>query len=136
MSSNIDPNMFNKFIVADEDDEGVTRNQFMELLKQNDSCVLIFKFGATWCQPCKMIKPLIQKLIEKYSHEKLILMDIDVDESFDLFAFLKTKKMVSGVPTLLGYFPDNDHYAPNCSISGTNPSLIETFFKQCHDKCL
>ena len=137
MCDRVDPSIFNRLIVTSDDEaNGITRNQFMELLKQNDSCVLIFKFGATWCQPCKRIIPVIEHLSKQYLNEKIILIDVDVDDSFDLFAFLKSKKMVYGVPTLLGYFPDNDHYAPDCSISGTNPGEIEAFFKQCYNKSL
>ena len=31
------------------------RNVFFELLKINPG-VFVFKFGAEWCKPCKMIK--------------------------------------------------------------------------------
>ena len=57
------------------------------------------------CAPCKVIGPKVKNMVlekaeQLKSHEnKFIYIEVDVDECFDLYAFLKSKKMVRGIPT-------------------------------------
>jgi thioredoxin 1 len=46
--------------------------------------ILIIKFGAEWCGPCKKIAPTYKKFISK-SANNIICADIDVDDSIDLY---------------------------------------------------
>ena len=55
-------------------------------------------------------------------------IEIDIDESTDIFAFLKQKKMVRGVPTLFLYRQGKDNYIPDESVSGTNNVELDYFF--------
>ena len=68
----------------------VSREEFQDLLDNNDG-VIIFKFGATWCRPCKAIKSHVETCVEKLP-ENIYCLDLDVDDSFDLYAYLKSKK--------------------------------------------
>ena len=61
----------------------------------------------------------------------VLCADVDVDESFDLFAFLKQKKMVKGIPAMLAYEKGNHSYPPDESISGTDEKDLDDFFKRC-----
>ena len=61
----------------------------------------------------------------------MYIYNVDVDECFDVYAFLKQKKMISGIPTLLAYKKGNTFFAPDASISGTNESDINNFFDAC-----
>ena len=71
------------------------RYVFLELLKMNPG-VFIFKFGAEWCAPCKMIKKYIDNVsLVLPANETIFIYNVDVDECFDLYAYLKQKKMVS-----------------------------------------
>jgi len=107
-----------------------TREVFLELLKINPG-VFVFKFGAEWCKPCKMIKKHIDDISLVIPDNLIYIYSVDVDECFDLFAFLKQKKMVSGIPTLLAYKKGNTLFAPDASVSGTNESDINIFFNTC-----
>tara|TARA_B110000285_G_C15032769_1_gene567630 strand:+ start:140 stop:496 length:357 start_codon:yes stop_codon:yes gene_type:complete len=108
------------------------RNAFMELIRANQGTI-VFKFGAEWCEPCKNIKDVVEtqvaEALRKRPDGSLQFFDVDVDECFDLYAFLKTKKMVRGIPVMLKYDRENDSYAPDGSISGTDHKEIETFFR-------
>ena len=47
-----------------EQEKIVTRDQFMNAILNNKS-VLILKFGANWCRPCKTIEPNVQTFKNK-----------------------------------------------------------------------
>ena len=105
-----------------------TRTDFATLMENNPG-ILIFKFTADWCGPCKKIKD--------YSYKKsndlpdyITMMEVDVDECFDLYAFLKHKKMVNGIPVFLAYAKGVNE-GPIASITGASLPDIETFFATC-----
>jgi thioredoxin 1 len=54
-----------------------TEEEFNKL-KDIDKLILI-KFGASWCGPCKQVKPHLEKIAE--SESNLIIVDIDVEET-------------------------------------------------------
>lgn len=107
------------------------RDVFFELLKMNPG-VFVFKFGAEWCTPCKAIKKYIDNVsLVIPNNNTIYIYSVDVDECFDLYAYLKQKKMVSGIPTLLAYKKGNTFFAPDASISGTSESDLNHFFNTC-----
>lgn len=61
----------------------------------------IVDFYASWCGPCKILSPIMEKLSKKYE-DKVNFYKIDVDESSDLANTLKIK----GIPTLI-FFKDS-----------------------------
>jgi len=89
---------------------------------------LIVKFSATWCEPCKKIHDYCVNQFNSFDDTKVLCIEIDIDDSFDIFAFLKQKKMVRGVPTLFLYRKGKDNYIPDESISGTNNTDLTYFF--------
>ena len=105
-----------------------TRNDFASLL-QNNPGILIFKFTADWCGPCKKIKEYSYKKSNDLP-EYITILEIDVDECFDLYAFLKHKKMVNGIPVFLAYARGVTE-APIASVTGSGVADIETFFAAC-----
>ena len=106
------------------------RDIFFEMLKLNPG-VFIFKFGAEWCGPCKAIKKYIDNVSLVLPTNTMYIYNVDVDECFDLFAYLKQKKMITGIPTLLAYKKGNTHFAPDASISGTSEADLAHFFNTC-----
>ena len=108
-----------------------TRDVFLQLLKMNPG-VFVFKFGAEWCKPCQMIKKHIDNVsLVLPANNTIFIYSVDVDECFDLYAYLKQKKMVSGIPALLVYKKGNSYFVPDASISGTNESDLNNFFNTC-----
>ena len=106
------------------------RNEFLSFLKYRNYNLLIIKFGAEWSGPCLKINKLINDFY-KSCDNNIICADINIDNSFDLYAYLKHKKMISGIPTILCYYPENTSYIPDDSISGTNVKDINDFFDRC-----
>lgn len=42
--------------------------------------LVLVDFYATWCGPCKMIAPVLEKLQQELS-DKLVVLKVDVDEN-------------------------------------------------------
>ena len=105
------------------------REAFFNLLKHNTG-LIILKLGATWCGPCKTIQHVVHAFFAS-SPVDVICCDIDVDKSFDFYSFLKSKKMVNGIPVLLCYKKGNDTFIPDDMITGTEPGPLNNFFKRC-----
>ena len=109
---------------------------FIQFLATNPG-VIIVKFGATWCGPCKMISVqthgYMHDITAKYPNN-VICCDIDVDESFDLYATLKQKKMVSGIPAILCWYAGNNTIIPDDSTIGADLNQIKQLFLRCAAK--
>ena len=106
------------------------RNDFLAILKSNQG-VMIFKYTADWCKPCKTIKTLVYSHFETLSSENTRCFEVDIDDNFDLFAYMKTKKMMKGIPTLMAYKQGTTSFIPDDSISGTDVNEIIAFFSRC-----
>ena len=94
--------------------------------------IIIIKFGADWCGPCQKIKDTVYDWFGQMP-QNVICADIDVDENLELYAALKSKKMVNGIPIILAYYGhEKDHwYIPDDSVSGTDQNEINNFFNRC-----
>jgi thioredoxin 1 len=110
------------------------RAHFAEVLQKNPG-LFIVKFGAEWCGPCKKIEGLVHEWFEQ-TNEKVQCAVIDVDEAFDVYAFLKSKKMVNGIPAILCYEKGNVNYVPNDVVIGADPEQVGLFFKRCLQKVM
>ena len=58
--------------------------------------VVLVDFFATWCMPCKMVAPVIEKVAESYAG-KVTVGKVDIDEEPDLAAAYN----VQSVPSIL-----------------------------------
>ena len=105
------------------------RKEFFDSLETNPG-VIIVKFGADWCGPCKIIEKDIHHYFETMP-DTIQCANIDVDKSFDLYAFMKSKKIVKGIPTIICYYKGNTHYIPDDVVVGTDLIELHTFFNQC-----
>lgn len=105
------------------------RNDFLKLLKLNPGLVIV-KLGASWCGPCKKIAHLVDAFFAS-SPPDVICADIDVDDSIDLYSYLKTKRMVNGIPVILMYKRGNVSFIPDDSVTGADPGALDAFFKRC-----
>lgn len=58
----------------------ITENEFAEV---KDKDVAVIDFSATWCGPCKMIAPVLEKVSEEMDG-KVAFYNVDVDENPEL----------------------------------------------------
>ena len=111
--------------------DGITG--FNEILAKNTG-IVILKLGATWCGPCKQIAPLVHGLMHQITSvygDKVVCCDIDVDENFELYAFLKNKKMINGIPAILCWKAGNVSFIPDDTALGSNVMEINLLFNRC-----
>lgn len=77
----------------------LTKDTFDEQVAKSDVPVLV-DFWASWCGPCKMIAPVIDKLADEYAG-RLKVCKVNVDEE----GVLSAEHMVMSIPTLI-FFKD------------------------------
>lgn len=123
--------------VIDQEIEGI--DEFKNILHSAkiSKNVVVLKFSANWCKPCKIAKPFIDAEISKMS-KNILFYTVDIDEQLDIYIKLKSKKMINGIPSLIAWYPNNKNiesewYIIDNSVSGTNEAQIIGFFKQCND---
>lgn len=108
--------------------------KFKDVLRENPGVVII-KFGAEWCAPCKKIERQVLTRMAQMPNN-LQSMVIDVDDCFEVYAFMKSKKMVKGIPAILAYHKGNLNYIPDDIVVGADPQEVDLFFKRNFDKAL
>ncbi|KAJ3322798.1 hypothetical protein HDV06_002659 [Boothiomyces sp. JEL0866] len=79
-------------------DSNLSVAEYKEITESNP--LVFFKVGATWCPPCKVIKPVFHGLEKKYS-AKFISIDVDTSNGNEQFA---TEYNVQAYPTFLVFY--------------------------------
>ena len=87
----------------------------------------VLKLTATWCGPCKQIAEYTRQASLRLP-ANVDLIECDVDESFDLYASLKQKKMINGIPVFLFYKHGNATLVSDLSITGADIKALDAFF--------
>ncbi|GME71214.1 unnamed protein product [Ambrosiozyma monospora] len=98
-------------------------NKMVNVIKSKDefakvtgaSNLVVVDFFATWCGPCKMIAPLLEKFSKEYTSADFY--KVDVDELPDVAA----ANEVSSMPTLL-FFKAGELVG---KVIGANPGAIK-----------
>lgn len=76
----------------------VTNTNISEILS-GDKPVMI-DFWATWCGPCRVVAPIIEKMAQKYG-DRIVVGKCDVEENEDL----TLQYNIRNIPTIL-FFKD------------------------------
>ena|SRR3990167_6801131 len=63
---------------------------------------VLVDFWAAWCQPCKMISPIVDEIAKEYAG-RLKVFKVNVDENAEIPA----KYKIRGIPTLLVFVDGN-----------------------------
>jgi thioredoxin 1 len=79
--------------------DSVTLEQFEQKVEKASGAYVV-DFSASWCQPCKMLAPVFERVSQKYAGRAQFLK-VDIDESVEVAA----KYGVQSIPNLL-FFKD------------------------------
>ncbi len=82
---------------------------------QSATGLVVVDFFATWCGPCKMIAPVLDKFSKEYTQVKFL--KVDVDELSEIAADFS----ISSMPTLL-FLKDGEVVQ---KVVGANPNAIK-----------
>jgi thioredoxin 1 len=88
--------------------------------------VVIVKFKAEWCGPCKKIEPLVYNLMNQY--DKINYVVVDIDDGSNIASYLK----IRSIPTMVSYLDGDIHEI----LSSSNPTDIQNFFMKTNSHTL
>ena len=106
-----------------------TLESYHTLLKNNPGLIII-KFGATWCGPCKSIENDVQNMFSIMPDNVQCVM-IDIDKSFDFYSFMRKNRVLNGVPVIVSYNKNNLSFIPDDFIVGAGKDKLEAFKTRC-----
>jgi thioredoxin 1 len=55
----------------------ITENEFSNIINDKKNNLVIVDFFASWCSPCTMISPIIERLAEKFTKVKFAKVNVD-----------------------------------------------------------
>lgn len=103
----------------------------LQSILSNNPGIVIFRFTATWCGPCKRIAPYIKEAVSILPNH-VQFVNIDIDECIDVYRIFKQTRQVPGVPTCLAFRKGNTTYAPDFSVVGADSTNLAHFFNMCN----
>jgi thiol-disulfide isomerase/thioredoxin len=59
--------------------------------------IVLLDFWATWCGPCRMAMPGVQKIHEKFKDKPVVVIGMNTSENKDPVAYMKEKKFTYGL---------------------------------------
>lgn len=71
--------------------------EFHQQISNADKPVVV-DFWAEWCVPCRMTKPILEKLAHEYS-DRVLFLPVDADESREVLEHFR----VIGIPTVITF---------------------------------
>ena len=114
--------------------------ELQKLQIENPDKIIIIKFSAEWCAPCKKIKLLWDEWINRVPADKFLCITVDIEESLDLFMTFKKKKIINTIPTLMAFYGSkfidtvrNEWYLPDDLVGGSIED-VNDFFGRCLQK--
>jgi len=69
-------------------------SQFNDII--NAEQMVLIDFSAEWCQPCKMMPPILKQVKQQFG-DKIRILKVDVDKN----PAIARKWMIQNVPTLM-----------------------------------
>lgn len=112
----------------------MSRQALLELLPKNPGLIFI-KFGAEWCAPCKKIENDLEEHFNNMPANVQCVI-LDIDECFDVYAYMKSKKMVKSIPSVICYQKGSNTYVPDDVYCGSDKNELDDFFKRCKEELL
>jgi thioredoxin len=79
--------------VSENLSKGITLDEFLKMI--NSEKYVLVDYNATWCKPCKIMAPMLDKIAEN-NKDKLIFVKIDADKNKSLLK----EKGIESIPVL------------------------------------
>ena len=112
----------------------ITIDEFKELLsKLEPNKIIILRFTAEWCGPCKGIDNICNNYFNLCNNNIQPIV-VDVDETIDLYMSFKRYKRFNGIPALFAYYGNDKQepwYISNDSVNTGDNRQVMDFFNRC-----
>jgi len=92
----------------------INKNNFVEEVMNSEKPVLV-DFWASWCGPCRMVIPVVEKIAEEYPEYKVVKVNVDEEQE------LASQFGVMSIPTLMVV---NNGEVVNKSVGAKNKQQI------------
>lgn len=73
----------------------LNQSNFKQTVKDNS--LIVVDFYATWCNPCRMLKPIMERVEDKREDVKFFAVDISANED------IAKEYRIFSVPTLVAF---------------------------------
>ena len=100
--------------------EQLTSNKFDEVI--NSKQLSVVDFSATWCMPCRMLKPILERTSEKFADIKFYNLDIDDSEE------IAKRYRIFSVPTIVCF---REGRKIDSMVGLSSADEIEAFVNRC-----
>jgi putative thioredoxin len=71
-----------------------------DVVEPSRTSLVLVDFWAEWCQPCKQLSPVLEKIAAEYADRGVLLVKINVDEN----RFIADQFRVQSIPTVYAIF--------------------------------
>lgn len=102
--------------------EATTANFEESVQNRSHSVPVLVDFWAAWCGPCRMLTPILEKIVEAQAG-KVLLAKVNTDEHQELAA----RHRISGIPAVKAYFKGK---VVSEFVGARDGRFIEQFIKQ------
>ena len=102
--------------------EVITENFMSDVIERSKETPVIVDFWAPWCEPCKQLTPVIEKIV-KEKNGNVILAKMNIDESPEVAQQLK----IQSIPAVMAF---NDGQPVDGFQGAKTPSEIKDFVQK------
>jgi thioredoxin 1 len=102
--------------------KSLTDENFKKEVKESGKASIV-QFSAAWCNPCKVLKPIMEEVSDEMSN-KLNFFYMDIDES----PSTPTLFSIRGVPTLIQF--DEKGEQKGIKVGATTKSNVISFINE------
>ena len=118
----------------------MTPNDLQALQQRGKYEIVVIKYTASWCGPCRIIGPAVEEHFKRMPDNVICAeLDVDTEENMELYAVFHKKRMLRGVPAIFVFYGNIEKdfwYAPDDSVCTADVQAVNRLFSKVNRKAL